>query len=186
VRPLPANAVLLVIDVQTGFEDPVFGARNNPEAEHHIARLLHAWRTRGAPVVIFQHLSRHPESPFYPGRPGTALKPVVSPTPGDVLMTKRVNSCFIGTDLEAWLRTHGLDTIVVTGLTTAHCCSTTIRMGANLGFTMWAVDDAMATFEAKGRDGRVIPPDVVHDVELAALRDEFATVVRTADVLALS
>jgi len=49
------NAVLLVIDVQQGFADPVWGARNNPLAEANIAALGAAWAASGRPIVVVRH-----------------------------------------------------------------------------------------------------------------------------------
>jgi hypothetical protein len=49
-KPLPANAALIVIDVQKAIDHPSWGARNNPEAKTNIAALLRVWRTSGRPV----------------------------------------------------------------------------------------------------------------------------------------
>lgn len=182
--PLPADAVLLVVDVQVGFEDPVWGERNNPDAETNITRLLEAWRRRGSPRVIIQHASERPGSPLHPDSPGHALQPAVRPLEGEPVMTKTVNSSFIGTGLERWLREGGHQALVVVGLTTPHCISTTVRMAANLGFETYLVGDATAAFALTGPDGVVVAPQLVHSVELAALHGEFATVVSTDEVLA--
>ena len=49
---------LLVVDVQRGFEDPVLGPRDNPQAEDNIAQLIAAWRRRGDPIVLFSTIGR--------------------------------------------------------------------------------------------------------------------------------
>ncbi len=180
---LPHDAVLLVIDVQEGFDDPRWGRRNNPDAEANIARLLQAWRRTGRPVVFVRHDSRVPGSPLAPGTPGNRIKAVVAPIGSEVVVSKSVHSAFIGTDLEGRLRGQGWRTVVVTGLTTDHCCSTTARMANNLGFETCFVADATATFDRQGPGGQVFAAEVVHAVELAALHGEFARVVTTEQLL---
>ena len=175
---------LLIIDVQLGLDDPKYGARNNPQAEQHMAALLAAWRQAKWPVVHVQHMSRSPGSPLRPNLPGNALKPEVRPREGEPLFQKTVNSAFIGTDLDAFLRREGIRSIVMVGLTTDHCVSTTARMGANLGFDVIVVEDATATHERTGPDGVRYSADQMHRLALASLHGEFAQVQSTEDVLA--
>jgi nicotinamidase-related amidase len=178
-----ARTALILIDVQTGFDDPRLGPRNNPDAEAHIARLLAAWRAAGRPVVHIRHMSTEPESPLWPGAPGNAFKPATAPLAGEPVFEKSVNSAFIGTGLEAYLRAAGIDTLVMAGLTTDHCVSTSARMAGNLGFTTVVVADATATFERAGHDGVRYDAETVHRTALASLHGEFATVVDTEDLL---
>jgi nicotinamidase-related amidase/uncharacterized protein YdhG (YjbR/CyaY superfamily) len=181
---LSANTALLLIDVQQGLDHPRWGERNNPDAEHNIAALLAAWRRTRRPVIHVQHMSREPDSPLRPDRPGNAFKPEAIPQPGEPVFQKSVNSAFIGTTLEAHLRTHRIDTVVVVGITTNHCVSSTVRMAANLGFTVVVVSDGTATFERTGPDGDHHSAEQMHRVALASLHGEFATVRRTTEVLA--
>jgi nicotinamidase-related amidase len=175
--------VLLIIDVQRGLDDPKYGHRNNPDAEANMARLLAAWRAAGRPVVHVQHLSVRPDSPLRPGLPGADLKPEVAPLPGEPHFTKSVNSAFIGTGLEAWLRAHDYGSLVVVGLTTDHCVSSTVRMAANLGFDVTLVSDATATFERMAPDGTHIPAETMHRANLASLDGEFCAVKTTRQLL---
>ncbi len=176
--------VLVTVDVQTGMDSPYWGRRNNAQAEANMARLHAAFRREGQPLVHVRHSSRNPSSPLAPGSPGVAFKREVMPAAGEVVLTKNVNSAFIGTDLERILRDLGAAPVVVIGLTTCHCVSSTIRMAANLGFDVVAVEDAMAEFDLPGRDGAVVRAEVAHEAELAALRGEFARIVTTSELLA--
>ena len=179
-----SDAALLVIDVQKGLDNPRLGPRNNPQAEQRIAELLAAWRGTGRPVIHVQHMSTEPQSLLRPGLPGNAIKDEALPTAGEPLFQKTVNSAFIGTDLEAYLRSRGIESLVMVGLTTEHCISSSARMAANLGFDVTVVADATATFGRRGHDGTQYSADLVHGVELASLNGEFATIRDSSDILA--
>lgn len=180
----PNRTALLIIDVQQGFDDPSWGSRNNPDAEKNISRLLKAWRDQDGPVVCVQHLSTEPDSPLHPGQPGVHLRAEVQPLDGDLLIRKRVNSAFIGTDLQAQLEAKDIDTLVIVGLTTNHCVSTTARMAANLGFDVVVVDDATAAFDHTDHNGRHFDAETIHATALASLHDEFGAIQPTRAVLA--
>ena len=181
---LSSRAALLLIDVQQGLDDPRLGARNNPDAEQRIADLLAAWRATGRPVIHVQHSSLEPHSTLREDAPGHVFKVEALPMAGEPVFHKHVNSAFIGTDLEAHLRAHDIETLVVVGITTDHCVSSTARMAGNLGFTVTVVEDATATFERRGPDGIHYSADLMHRVALASLHGEFATVRSTQDILA--
>lgn len=184
-----AEAALILIDIQKGFDDPYWGDRNNPDAEANAGRLLDAWRGARRRVFHVRHASRTTSSPLSPTGPGFAFKDVVAPRPGEPEFVKSVNSGFIGTDLEAQLRAAGVKSVVLFGLTTPHCVSTTTRMAGNLGFTAYVAADACADFAANTtrgwREGATlaIDPELSHRVALAHLHGEFATVLDTDEIL---
>jgi nicotinamidase-related amidase len=179
----PDRAALLLVDVQQGMDDPSWGPRNNPECEANVDRLLTHWRERGGTVVFVRHDSVEPDSPLRPERPGNAFKPVISGEP-DLLVTKEVNSAFLGTPaLEPWLRERGIDAIVIAGIQTNMCCETTARMGGNLGFDVAFAIDATHTFDLDDPlNGGVIEADMLARVTAANLHGEFAQVVSTAQL----
>lgn len=148
-----------------------------------MARLLAHWREAGRPIYHVQHRSTEPNSPLRPGQPGNAFMPFATPQGEEPVIQKTVNSAFIGTDLEAQLRGAGIDSLVAVGLTTNHCVSTSVRMAGNLGFTVFVVADATATFDRISYDGTRYPAKLVHDLALASLHDEFATVVTMRELL---
>lgn len=180
---LDRKIALLVIDVQEGFDDPMWGHRNNPQAENNIATLLRLWRETGRPVFHVQHLSRNTKWPFHPTKPGSRIKKIVTPLPNESLIQKNVNSAFIGTNLEVCLEERGIKTVVITGLTTDHCISTTARMAGNLGFQTYVVSDATATFDRLGPDGKKYSAEMIHKISLASLHEEFATIVTMEELV---
>jgi nicotinamidase-related amidase len=177
-------AALLLIDVQQGLDAPRYGTRNNPDAERRIAALLEGWRQARWPVIHVQHMSQEPDSPLRPGEPGNRFKSEALPLDGEPVFQKTVNSAFIGTALEAHLRREGIRDLVVAGLTTDHCVSTTVRMAGNLGFRVVVVNDATATFERTGPDGARYTAEQMHGAALASLHGEFAEVRSAREVLA--
>lgn len=180
---LPRTTVLLPIDIQQAFNNPAWGERNNPDAERRAAELIAAWRQNGLPIIHVHHINPRAGSLFNPGAQGSLVKPEAAPLDGEPVVTKDVNSAFIGTDLESRLRSQGITTIVTFGLTTDHCVSTTTRMAGNLGFEVYVVEDATATHERTSPSGRHYTAHEMHDTALASLNGEFAKIVSSAEVL---
>ncbi len=176
---------LLLVDIQKGlgYLDFYGGERNNPEAEHNAGLILAYWRQRSWPLFHIKHCSITPGSPLTEGHPGNDHKDEVKPLPGEPVIKKNVNSAFIGTDLKERLDAKGIHTVVIIGLTTQHCVSTTTRMAGNFGYDTVLVYDATAAFASKGFNGQTIPAQLVHDVAIAELNEEFAEVLMTEDIL---
>lgn len=176
---------LLIIDVQQAFHDLSWGNRNNPMCEDNIARLITTWEKADQPIIYVQHVSQVPESLFYFQKDGHLFQDFIRPREQDTILTKQVNSAFIGTNLQELLEAYQAKSIIVTGLITNHCVETTARMAGNLGFGPIVVSDATATFDRRSLSGSLIPADVIHDVSLANLNEEFATIQTTDEVIAM-
>lgn len=180
---LPREAALLVIDVQKAIDHPSWGARNNPAAEQNITSLLAAWRAASKPIYHIRHDSTESASHYRLGQPGHDFKPEALPLPGEVVIAKRTNSAFIGTDLEARLRAARQNVLIVAGVITNNSVESTVRMAGNLGFETYLVEDAAFTFGRTDWNGVHRTAEEVHAMSLANLNGEYCTVVRTADVL---
>jgi nicotinamidase-related amidase len=170
--------------VQKAIDHPSWGDRNNPDAERNIAALLEAWRTTGRRVYHIRHDSTEPTSHYRPGQPGHDFKPEAQPAAGETIIAKRVNSAFIGTDLESRLRAAGHTTLVVVGVITNNSVEATVRMAGNLGFRTLLAEDAVFTFGRRDWHGQFRSADEVHAMSLANLDGEYCTVYRTAEILA--
>lgn len=185
-----ASPALLIIDSQEGvLHTTRWGlTRSNPSFETNLAALVAHFRSHNLPILHVGHRSTDPTSPLHPdndGGAGMAFIPEAAPAPGEPIFYKSVHSAFIGTALADAIRECGIRTLFVAGMETDLCVSTTIRMGANLGVVgpedggrMFIVEDAVANRERGKWDA-----ETVHAVSVASLKDEFAGVVQTKEVL---
>ncbi len=195
----PARTALLVIDMQADFAAPegVLGRAGLdlstvPAALAAAERLVAGARAAGV-TVVFVGLFTSPEtdSPAWrermrrqggdpdadsalcrTGTPGAAFFGP-QPAPDEPVIAKTRYSGFHRTDLDAFLRRRGVDTLVACGLTTECCVDCTVRDAFHLDYHVFIAEDAAAAYE---RD--------LHEGALKSLALNCAIVVRTDDVLA--
>lgn len=179
------NVPLIVINVQRAFDDSSWGKRNNPCAEKNIENLIEHWNLNQRLVIYVKHLSKNKESLFYYKSETSEFKEMINPLQKDIIITKSVNSAFIGTNLEEILRENNCPNIVITGLTTNHCVETTARMAGNLGFNPFLVSDATATFDRQSLNGETLTAEKIHEMTLTNLHEEFAIIKKTDEILAM-
>ncbi|GKT66357.1 putative isochorismatase hydrolase [Colletotrichum tofieldiae] len=207
---------LVLIDIQEGFKHPTHwgNSRSTPTFEHNVETILGSVRKYNStavesnqtcerrPILIVHvhHHSTSPTSALHPSHrlegsstPSVAPLSFAAPLGSEPTFTKNFNSGFVGTELESTLRSAGIRQLVLVGLTTDHCVSTTARMAANLQVLgddggpdgngegvhgILLVRDATATYEKGGFDA-----ETVHAVSLASLDGEFAEVVSAESLL---
>jgi len=176
---------LILVDIQQGFDDLEHwgGHRNNPDAETNAGKLLELWRQNELPVFHVKHCSTTPGSRLAEGHPGNEFKKIVQPKAGEPVIRKKVNSAFIGTDLKRRLDNANITKVVIIGLTTDHCVSTTARMAGNYGYDTYVVSDATATFDKIAANGQKYSAEIIHETALASLHSEFAMVITTAELM---
>lgn len=179
------TTALVLIDIQKGFNNSFWGKRNNPKAEKNIETLLIFFRTHQMPIFHIQHLSTSSTSPLRPGQSGAELMDFVQPIHGEYIFQKNENSAFIGTQLEKTLKQHEIKNLIIVGISTDHCVSTSARMAGNLGFNVFVVADATIAFDRIGFDGTRYDAEIVHAINLASLHNEFATVINTHELIKL-
>ena len=179
------RAVLLPIDMQQGFDEPGAPRRWNDALDENGLALLATWRAAGRPIIHVRHDSVKPGSVFAAGQPGNRHRSGFEPHDGEPLVTKSVNAAFIGTDLDLRLRRLNAKHVVVFGLVTDMCVSTTIRVGANLGWDMILVPDACDCFDLPDGKGGTIRAEDVHAAHVATLGYEFCRLMSVAELTGL-
>ncbi|MGE3147560.1 MAG: cysteine hydrolase family protein [Pseudorhodoplanes sp.] len=178
---LPADTVLMIVDLQKAIDDSAWGPRNNPDAEERIAGLLAGWRAARMPVVHVRHDSPEALSPYRPGGAGHAFKAQAMPVAGETIVGKSARSAFIGTDLEE--RLGGATTLVICGVLTHHSVEATVRHAGDLGYRVFVPADACWAIDVRDSAGRLWPAEDVHQLSLAVMDGEYARITNSMAVL---
>ena len=171
--------ILICIDLQQAFQDEAYwgGNRNNQNAEEISSQIIAKWREINEQIIHVRHSSTNANSKLHKDSKGFQFHPSCLPIEGEIVLTKSVNSCFIGTPLKQLLDERNCSTVVIIGLTTDHCVSTTVRMAANYGYNVLLISDATATFDKVGVMDSLYDSELIHQISLASLKDEFATIL---------
>ena len=181
---LPRTCALVVIDMQQGFTDPAWGEPADLDGcRAHVRDLVTAFQAVDRPIVVVRHDSDKPTSPLRRDAAGNAFFDEIAAVDPAVLVTKSVNSAFLGDpDLDAWLRERAIDTIVVCGIQTNMCVETTARMGGNLGYRVVVPLDATTTFPLAGAGHSADAETLIRATAINLAGGGFADVTTTADV----
>jgi nicotinamidase-related amidase len=174
---------LVIVDIQNDYFPGGANPLDGPEAAAaNAARLLGRFRASGEPIVHLKHVWDAPDATFMrPGTPGVEIHDSVTPEGSEPVLEKEFPNGFVGTSLEADLRSAGAEEIVVCGMMTSMCVDATARAAADLGFTVTVAHDACATMPLSF-GGVDVPAPSVHAAFLAALADGYASVVPTDDL----
>lgn len=185
MKLLEKKPALILVDVQKAFLEEEYwgGNRNNRNAEIICGRILNRWRELNLPIFHVRHNSTNPKSKLNAQNSGFEFNENVIPIENEPIITKNVNSAFIGTDLKAQLDNLGITTLVIVGMTTNHCVSTTVRMAGNFGYETYLISDATATFDRIGIKGERYASEIIHLTTLANLNEEFATIWNSEKLL---
>lgn len=174
---------LLIVDMQMDMQNRIEAGRDcvNPDAPERIAALADAFRRQGLPVLHVRHSENDPNSAFHPDAAGYQPMACDHALEGEPVFVKTSSSAFATTDLANFLNGRGLTELFVSGAVAGFCVNSTVRAGADLGFRMTVVRDAVLGFDlpAAGQSARTI-----FDVTMALLEADFARMVDSAAVLA--
>ncbi len=111
---------------------------------------------------------------FVKGSPLGAFPPSLEPMDGEHIISKQFASAFFGTSLAEVLTAEGIDTLLITGLSTSGCVRATALDALQSGFAPFVVRDACG-------DRHLAP----HEANLFDLQAKYAEVICEADACAL-
>ncbi len=181
------NPALIIIDVQKAFLEKDYPGikRNNINAELVCGNILNKWRENDLNVIHVRHSSTNPESKLHKSKPGFEFNDYVKPKNNEIVLTKNVNSAFIGTGLDEILKNLNINTLVIVGMTTNHCISSSVRMAGNLGYETFLISDSTACYNTKGLDEKEIDCEVIYEASIASLSGEFAEIISSRELFEL-
>ncbi|MFY3605160.1 cysteine hydrolase family protein [Achromobacter xylosoxidans] len=182
---------LIVIDVQDSFRQrPFWDESEYPAFISQLQGLIDAARARDIPVLQVFHTSaaNDPANPFSlaSGHVKTLKELRIEP---DAVFHKTVHSSLYAKDadgatLRDWLRKHGIEGVIVSGIRTEQCCETTTRHASDDGFKVVFPTDATLTFAMQSPSGKHYTPAEIRDATELVLQGRFARIARAADVFA--
>lgn len=151
-------ALILIDFAQAYYEpsSPLYGAEGCQTALDAAAELLDAARQGGIPVVFTEvkytkggadggifFKKAPPLKVFEQGNPLSELAGDLDPQEGELLITKQYPSAFFGTSLAANLTALGVDTVLLTGVTTSGCVRASCVDAMSNGFITLVVEEAV-------------------------------------------
>ncbi|HVL85664.1 MAG TPA: isochorismatase family cysteine hydrolase [Pseudonocardia sp.] len=194
----PARTALVVIDLQNCFvEGTPFSAPGGPEIVARLGGLIDTCRDHGIRVIYTAHVVRADHSNvgtlgdtipaihdgvIDDGSETAALHRDVKVLGDDIVLKKPRFGAFQGTDLEMILRSQGIDTIIVGGITTNFCSETTAREAHARDFKVIFLSDGTTTFDLPDAGWGPIPAEEAHRFACTVLAFGFAEVTTVAAV----
>lgn len=169
---------LLVIDVQNEYFTGLLPITYPHNSTSNIVTAIDAAADAHVPIVMVQHTSK--AKAFVKGTDGWELHESVKNVKASHTVEKSMASSFVGTDLEAWLRQNGIDTVVISGYMTQHCCDTTARYAHHLGFNVEFLSDATGTLAFENKGGKATAEEL-HRATLVEQAFRFSNVMSTKE-----
>lgn len=182
------KSALIVIDVQQSFtRRPYWDDAELPAFLDSLQNLVDRAEQAGIPVLQVFHVDEvGAENPFSFESGLIKTLPQLRIQPTEVF-TKSVHSAMFaanahGKSLDYWLRTHGIERLIVTGIRTEQCCETTTRHASDLGYAVTYAMDATLTFPIVSGSGRTLSVADIRERTEMVLEGRFAKVLRAEAV----
>ncbi|MDF7648504.1 cysteine hydrolase [Pantoea sp. Acro-805] len=180
------QTAVIVIDIQNEyFPGGKMPIPDGLKALQNSKRILEFAHKNGMPVFFAQHLGAADGPLFAKGSRFAEFHKDLQPGKNDRVISKATPSSFVGTDLQQQLDALGIKQLIVTGLMTHMCVSSTARDAVPLGYSVIIPEDATATRDLATWDNKVVDHKILQQNALAAVADVFAEIKTTDAVLAL-
>ena len=176
------DAVLIIIDAQNEYRIGDMPLPDVEPATIQIQQLLAAARAHATPVAHIRHIGV-PGYLFDPDGPRGQIFDELTPIDGEAVIDKPLPNAFAHSTLQEFVQNTGRTQLIVCGFMTHMCVSATVRAAKDLGYQSTVVADACATRTLPGLESGQFDAKALHEMELVALADFFACVVKDAAAL---
>lgn len=185
-RVLAANATaLIVIDFQNEYFSGKMPIPDGLKALNKSKTLVNFAHQHKIPVYFVRHIGPANGPLFAEGSKFAEFHKDLQPSSADTVITKATPSSFVGTELDKDLKQKGIKTLIVAGLMTHMCVSSTARDAVPLGYSVIIPEDATATRDLATWDHKVIDHATLQRAALAGVADVFAEIKTTKDILSM-
>ena len=175
--PALADSNLVLIDIQNEYRAGPLALPAVDAAIAGAARLLAQARKSGANIFHVAQKGK-PGGLFDRDAARGAIVAEVAPLEGEPVIEKPLPNAFARTDLQARLAATGRSNVILAGLMTHMCISSTARAGLDLGFRITIDAASCATRDLPDGNGGITAAATIHEVALVELSDRFAIIVR--------
>lgn len=183
---LPAGATaLIVIDFQNEYFTGKMPIPDGTKALKNTQTLVKFAHQHHMPVFFVRHEGPADGPLFAKGTTFSEFHKDLQPAKNDIVITKATPSSFVGTDLEKQLKGLGIKKLIVTGLMTHMCVSSTARDAVPMGFEVIIPEDATATRDLDTWDHKKVDHATLQRAALAGVADVFAEIMTTKQVTEL-
>lgn len=185
-----SQTALIVVDIQNEYYagKDFRGQMVIPDGDKVLKnsqKLVSYAHQKGMPVYFVRHIAPKDSPLFAEGSIYAKFHQDLQPSARDAIITKATPSSFVGTDLDAQLKKKGIKKVIVIGLMTHMCISSTARDAVPLGYNAIIPEDATATRDLDDGQGGVVDHKALQRAALAGVADVFAEIMTTKDVMAL-
>lgn len=197
----PETTAIIVVDMENDFveEGAPLETPMGRAFVDELDGLLDASRAAGALVVYTTHAHRASGcdrgtmadiwAPIGNGEGlvdetrGTDIYDPIAPEADDILIKKHRYSGFYGTDLDIILRNSGIETVVITGVTTENCCAMTAREAQFRDYDVVFLADLTGTFPYPDQGFGERTPEEIHETVCTIMGTSVGTLATADDVL---
>lgn len=183
IEPSLAKSTLVLIDYQNEYRSGKVVLHEIEQAIVETSKLLQLARKADIPTIHVVHEGKK-GGLFDLEATGGEIISELKPMEGERVVRKKLPNAFSGTPLHELLQEFGnRQRLIIAGLMSHMCLSTTVRSALDLGYETTVVASTTTSRDLKGVDGETIEANRVTAVSLAALQDRFCGIVKRLEDL---